>query len=207
MENFSYEKNLNGKYIYIRHGQTDYNKNSRISKNNSIRYDNDYIDCILNETGISQAKSIQETLKTLKISKVYCSPLRRCLDTCLISLENHPNKKEIKSCNFFQNIKFLTVNNFLNIFINIFFFLGGSPDSGVTDQSSLPKQSAGSAASGGSETNGEDDDLGPLPPNWEKSYTEKGEPYFIDHSTGKQKFNILPDFFQHCRAIFYNSTN
>ena len=25
-----------------------------------------------------------------------------------------------------------------------------------------------------------DDDLGPLPENWEKAYTEDGEPYFIE---------------------------
>ncbi|XP_034948712.1 membrane-associated guanylate kinase, WW and PDZ domain-containing protein 1 [Chelonus insularis] len=29
-----------------------------------------------------------------------------------------------------------------------------------------------------------DDQLGPLPPNWEKAYTETGEVYFIDHNTG-----------------------
>lgn len=28
------------------------------------------------------------------------------------------------------------------------------------------------------------DPLGPLPPNWEKAFTEKGEVYFIDHSSG-----------------------
>lgn len=30
----------------------------------------------------------------------------------------------------------------------------------------------------------DDDGLGPLPPNWEKAYTDKGEPYFIDHNSG-----------------------
>jgi atrophin-1 interacting protein 3 (BAI1-associated protein 1) len=30
----------------------------------------------------------------------------------------------------------------------------------------------------------EGEDLGPLPPNWEKAYTDKGEPYFIDHISG-----------------------
>ncbi len=34
----------------------------------------------------------------------------------------------------------------------------------------------------------DDDGLGPLPPNWEKALTDKGEPYFIDHNTGKDKF-------------------
>ena len=31
----------------------------------------------------------------------------------------------------------------------------------------------------------DDDGLGPLPPNWEKAFTDKGEPYFIDHNTGE----------------------
>lgn len=31
----------------------------------------------------------------------------------------------------------------------------------------------------------DDDDLGPLPSNWEKAYTENGETYFIDHTTGQ----------------------
>ncbi|XP_031629126.1 membrane-associated guanylate kinase, WW and PDZ domain-containing protein 1 isoform X2 [Contarinia nasturtii] len=30
----------------------------------------------------------------------------------------------------------------------------------------------------------DDDGLGPLPPKWEKAYTENGETYFIDHNTG-----------------------
>ncbi|CAB3366537.1 Hypothetical predicted protein [Cloeon dipterum] len=28
------------------------------------------------------------------------------------------------------------------------------------------------------------DELGPLPPNWEKAFTERGEAYFIDHNSG-----------------------
>ncbi|CAH1377932.1 hypothetical protein MTP99_019321 [Tenebrio molitor] len=32
--------------------------------------------------------------------------------------------------------------------------------------------------------NEDTDSLGPLPPKWEKAYTESGEVYFIDHSTG-----------------------
>jgi atrophin-1 interacting protein 3 (BAI1-associated protein 1) len=33
--------------------------------------------------------------------------------------------------------------------------------------------------------NGEEGHLGDLPPNWEKAYTENGETYFIDHTTGQ----------------------
>nr|CAI5831497.1 unnamed protein product [Callosobruchus analis] len=35
-----------------------------------------------------------------------------------------------------------------------------------------------------SNNNDNEDSLGPLPPKWEKAYTESGEVYFIDHSTG-----------------------
>ncbi|XP_035230067.1 membrane-associated guanylate kinase, WW and PDZ domain-containing protein 1-like [Stegodyphus dumicola] len=35
---------------------------------------------------------------------------------------------------------------------------------------------------------GSDDDLGPLPENWEKAYTEDGEPYFIDHNKGTSQW-------------------
>jgi atrophin-1 interacting protein 3 (BAI1-associated protein 1) len=31
----------------------------------------------------------------------------------------------------------------------------------------------------------DDDNLGPLPSGWEKAYTESGEVYFIEHSTGQ----------------------
>ncbi|XP_055930097.1 membrane-associated guanylate kinase, WW and PDZ domain-containing protein 1-like isoform X2 [Argiope bruennichi] len=34
----------------------------------------------------------------------------------------------------------------------------------------------------------DDDDLGPLPENWEKAYTEDGEPYYIDHNTGTSQW-------------------
>ena len=37
----------------------------------------------------------------------------------------------------------------------------------------------------------DDDGLGPLPPHWEKAYTDKGEPYFIDHNTGKTDWRLL----------------
>ncbi|XP_022651870.1 uncharacterized protein LOC111246474 isoform X2 [Varroa destructor] len=34
-----------------------------------------------------------------------------------------------------------------------------------------------------------DDDLGPLPPHWEKAYTEQGEPYFINLNTNKSQWD------------------
>nr|2YSD_A Chain A, Membrane-associated guanylate kinase, WW and PDZ domain-containing protein 1 [Homo sapiens] len=36
---------------------------------------------------------------------------------------------------------------------------------------------------GSSGSSGAEDNLGPLPENWEMAYTENGEVYFIDHNT------------------------
>ena len=41
----------------------------------------------------------------------------------------------------------------------------------------------------------DDDGLGPLPPHWEKAYTDKGEPYFIDHNTGKLAWRMIYEGF------------
>jgi len=55
-----------------------------------------------------------------------------------------------------------------------------------------PDNASGSSGKSVSEQNADsghpdspdDDGLGPLPANWEKAYTDKGEPYFIDHNSG-----------------------
>ena len=59
---------------------------------------------------------------------------------------------------------------------------GVSPDnaSGSSGKSTSEQQ-----ADSGHPDSPDDDGLGPLPPNWEKAYTEKGEPYFIDHNSGE----------------------
>ena len=58
---------------------------------------------------------------------------------------------------------------------------GVSPDnaSGSSGKSTSEQQ-----ADSGHPDSPDDDGLGPLPPNWEKAFTEKGEPYFIDHNSG-----------------------
>jgi len=59
---------------------------------------------------------------------------------------------------------------------------GVSPDndSGSSGKSNISEHNADS----GHPDSPDDDGLGPLPPHWEKAYTDKGEPYFIDHNTG-----------------------
>ena len=90
-----FSKNLNGKIIYIRHGETDYNKFLK-SKGKSIKYDINYIDSPVNKKGEQQAIDASQKLKKLNIEIVYVSPLYRCLQTAFLLFKNHPNKKNIK---------------------------------------------------------------------------------------------------------------
>ena len=87
-----YSRNLEGKLLFMRHGETNFN----IDKNYKKRKVNKtYIDCRLNEKGIEQAKSRQEILNTLSFEQVYVSPFYRALQTLTYSLANHPNKDNI----------------------------------------------------------------------------------------------------------------
>ena len=90
-----YEKNYNGKILYIRHGQTNYNKNSNKSNLNIIKTKPEYIDCDLNEKGIEQTNKLSNQIIKLKIEQIYVSPLSRALHTALILFKNHPEKENI----------------------------------------------------------------------------------------------------------------
>jgi len=87
-----FEKGDKGPVLYIRHGKTNYNKFCISAPKEIARVATEYLDCPLNEEGISQAEYISNALQKHKIKKVFCSPLQRCLETCLISLKNHPDK-------------------------------------------------------------------------------------------------------------------
>lgn len=89
-----YEASTLGKFLYIRHGQTSYNKADKTDI--SVKWNEEYIDCQLNDIGKSQAERISADLKDFKISKVFCSPMRRTLETCYLALKDHPQGKEIE---------------------------------------------------------------------------------------------------------------
>ena len=87
-----YSKDLNGKLLFMRHGQTNFNNDKdTIARRTNINY----VDCRLNSRGIIQAKTKQEILNHLCLEKVYVSPFYRALQTLTYSLENHPNKDKI----------------------------------------------------------------------------------------------------------------
>lgn len=90
----SYDNTTNGKYLFIRHGQTRYNQLRYETKEYSLQYNLSFADCQLDSTGISQAEGLASELSKIKIKSVYCSPLQRCLDTCHIALRNHPQAKQ-----------------------------------------------------------------------------------------------------------------
>ena len=60
---------------FIRHGETDYNKDKRFQGHLNIS---------LNQKGIVQAKIALDCSKSLKIDKIYCSPLKRAVETAKI---------------------------------------------------------------------------------------------------------------------------
>jgi bisphosphoglycerate-dependent phosphoglycerate mutase len=91
-----YEENDLGPVLYIRHGRTDFNKYLKETSLDAAIIESKFIDCPINDQGIEQAVSLQNQFNTFKISKIFCSPLHRCLETCLKSLENHPDKDKLK---------------------------------------------------------------------------------------------------------------
>ena len=60
---------------FIRHGETDYNKDFRFQG---------HLDIPLNTTGLMQANKALENSKTLHFDKIYCSPLTRAKQTAEI---------------------------------------------------------------------------------------------------------------------------
>ena len=61
----------------LRHGQTDLNLARKVQG---------HMDVDLNATGIEQAEDLAKVVreKSLRFDAIYCSPLRRALDTCEI---------------------------------------------------------------------------------------------------------------------------
>ena len=86
-----YSLDLSGKFLFMRHGQSLYNK----VPDESRKYDPQLIDAYLSEDGINQSKSRQEELNKLDIEKVYVSPYNRALETMTYALKNHPNIQNI----------------------------------------------------------------------------------------------------------------
>lgn len=75
---------MNNEYIFVRHGQTYWNKNGIM---------HGQYDIPLNYTGIKQAKKVSEELKTEHFDLCFCSPLERAKSTAYSILLHHRNTK------------------------------------------------------------------------------------------------------------------
>jgi len=62
-------------FYFIRHGQTDWNKERRYMGQTDIP---------LNATGIAQAQTAAQNLQKISFSKIFSSPLQRALQTATI---------------------------------------------------------------------------------------------------------------------------
>ncbi len=73
---------MNNEYVFVRHGQTYWNKNGIM---------HGQYDVPLNYTGVKQAKSISNELKTEHFDLCFCSPLKRAKSTAFSILLHHKN--------------------------------------------------------------------------------------------------------------------
>lgn len=88
-------KNTDGKFLFIRHGQTVFNQDQTSENKLIIKTQAEYIDSHLSEKGISQAKSICDQVGAFDVEAVYVSPLTRALQTAFYVFENHPQRDKI----------------------------------------------------------------------------------------------------------------
>ena len=65
---------------FVRHGQTNHNLNKLLAGRCDVQ---------LNEKGIEQAKESACKSKAIKIDRIYCSPLTRAKQTCMIINKEH----------------------------------------------------------------------------------------------------------------------
>jgi broad specificity phosphatase PhoE len=91
-----FTRSTKGQVLYIRHGETNYNKFLEKSENKKeVQTDESLLDSSLSEEGRSQAEKLFDNLKSLNFKFVFCSPLNRCLETTNLSLQSHSNKEKI----------------------------------------------------------------------------------------------------------------
>ncbi|ORX63785.1 phosphoglycerate mutase-like protein [Anaeromyces robustus] len=88
----TYTPDLSGKFLFMRHGQTWFNKNCHLY----TMYDPSLSDSHLTDEGKEQIKESQKKINELDIEKVYVSPYYRALETVTIALENYPKIKDLE---------------------------------------------------------------------------------------------------------------
>jgi broad specificity phosphatase PhoE len=90
-----FSKTTEGQVLFIRHGETDYNKFLLENPSKETQLNQQFKDCSLSEKGKLQSLELSRKIKDLRIKYVFCSPLNRCLETTFNALKNHPQKEQI----------------------------------------------------------------------------------------------------------------
>ena len=88
-----YIPDSSGKFLYIRHGETQYNIDSETIEYNVIKTMSEYIDCPLTNNGKEQARQCQSLFNSFEIEQIFVSLLNRALKIASILFKNHSNKK------------------------------------------------------------------------------------------------------------------
>ncbi len=92
-----YIPDTSGRFLYIRHGETQYNIDSENIEYNVIKTMSEYIDCPLTENGKKQAKELGVKLKQIiqnESIKFYVSPYTRTRQTYYYILESFKENKK-----------------------------------------------------------------------------------------------------------------
>ena len=82
------------KYVYIRHGETEFNEHTQLYDYNSIKCNYKYLNCKLSPKGETQAYEVGKVIKDMNVKKVFVSPFKRSLQTATLMLKEY-NKDNI----------------------------------------------------------------------------------------------------------------
>ena len=85
------------KYMYIRHGETEFNERALLHEYNTIKCNCAYLNCKLSPKGETQSRELGELVKHMNIEKVFASPFKRALQTATAMLKEYcnSNNKEV----------------------------------------------------------------------------------------------------------------
>lgn len=90
-------------FIFIRHAESLFNQGHLIPESRStVFYDPKLIDCDITEKGILQTEEAKKQVRSLRISKVYVSPLKRALKTAKLVFEGHPDNPKFVVVPYFR---------------------------------------------------------------------------------------------------------
>ena len=90
-----YSKDTKGKFLFIRHGQTSFNKAMSEKGIKKVKSDPKFLDPELTKEGIEEGKKFSKNYENYNIEQIYVSPLYRTLQSAYFLFKNHPQKNEI----------------------------------------------------------------------------------------------------------------